>query len=128
MREAHAVSTPAFPTLTRKPALRTKTTSLDPTLRDPMENGMSSSRARFTRRRRKWAVTIDMLTLADQTTLENFVVNTAVYGAVLFTFPDTRPATPVTLTVRFEVLPSYTDCGFVYGEFRQNCSFEIGEV
>jgi hypothetical protein len=128
MREAHAVSTPAFPTLTRKPALRTKTSSLDPTLRDPMENGMSSSRARFTRRRRKWSVTIDMLTQADKTALEDFVENDAVYGAVIFTFVDTRPAPPVTLTVRFEVLPSYTDCGFVYGEFRENCSFEIGEV
>jgi hypothetical protein len=123
------VSTPAFPTLTRKPALRTKTTTLDPTLRDPMENGMSSSRARYTRRRRKWSVTIDMLTLADQTALEDFVVNTAVFGAVLFTFLDTRnTASPETLTVRFEVLPSYTDCGFVSGEFRQNASFEIGEV
>lgn len=122
------MSTPAFPTLTRKPALRTKTTSLDPTLRDSMENGMVSTRARYTRRRRKWAVTIDMLTQADKTALETFVVNTAVFGAVLFTFIDTRPATPVTLTVNFTVLPSYTDCGFIYGEFRENCSFEIGEV
>jgi hypothetical protein len=110
------------------PALRTRTTSLDPTLRDPMENGMASSRARFTRRRRKWAVTIDMLTLADQAALETFVQDDAVYGAVIFTFVDNRPASPETLNVRFEVIPSYTDAGWVGSEFRQNCSFEIGEV
>jgi hypothetical protein len=81
---------PVFPTLSRKPALRTKTTSIDPTLRDPTENGMETTRAKFTRRRRKWAVTIDFLTLNDQNMLEAFVVNDAVYGANIFSFTDTR--------------------------------------
>jgi hypothetical protein len=86
---------PVFPTLSRLPALRTKTTTLDPTLRDPMENGMVTTRAKFTRRRRKWAVTIDFLTINDQNMLEEFVVNDAVYGANLFSFTDTRqPVAP----------------------------------
>lgn len=90
---------------------------------------METTRARYTRRRRKWSVNIDFLTNADWLALEDFVVNTAVYGAVIFTFQDTRvPASPVTLTVRFETIPSYTDAGWQVGEFRQNCSFEIGEV
>jgi hypothetical protein len=130
MREAHGVPTyPVFPTLSRKPALRTKTTSIDPTLRDPTENGMETTRAKFTRRRRKWAVTIDFLTNADLDTLETFVQTDAVYGANIFTFVDTRPLSgPVTLMVRFETIPSYTDAGFTETEFRQNASFEIGEV
>jgi hypothetical protein len=122
------VSYPAFPTLTRKPALKTKTSTIDPTLRDPMENGMETSRAKFTRRRRKWSVTIDFLSGPDWIALENFVINTAVYGANIFTIVDTRPATPETLNVRFETIPSYTDAGWVWDQFRQNCSFELGEV
>lgn len=122
------MSYPAFPTLSRKLALRTKTTSLDPTLRDPMENGMETTRAKFTRRRRTWDVAIDFLTNADVTALETFVVNTAVYGANIFTIVDTRPASPVTLTVRFATIPAYTDAGWMVGEFRQNTTFSIREV
>ena len=122
------MSTPAFPTLSRAPSLRTKTTTIDPTLRDPMENGMETTRAKFTRRRRKWSVTIDFIPNADWLTLETFVETDSVYGAEIFTFVDTRPATPETLTVRFETLPAYTDAGYVGTEFRQNCAFELGEV
>jgi hypothetical protein len=81
---------PTFPTLTRKPALRTKTSTFDPTLRDTMENGMETTRARYTRRRRKWSVSIDMMTNADWNTLEAFVQQDAVYGALPFHFFDTR--------------------------------------
>lgn len=119
---------PAFPTLSRKPALRTKTTTFDPTLRDTMENGMETTRARYTRRRRKWSVTIDFITNLDWLTLEAFVQNTAVYGANIFTFVDDRPASPETVNVRFETIPSYTDAGYVETGFRQNCTFELGEV
>lgn len=101
---------------------------MDPTLRDPMENGMETTRAKFTRRRRSWTVSVDMITNADWTTLEDFVVNTAVYGANIFLFPDNRDAAnPVTLQVRFSVIPAYTDAGSIEGEFRQNCTFELRE-
>ncbi len=120
---------PTFPELSRKPALKTKTTSLDPTLRDPMENGMVASRAAFTRRRRKWSVTIDALTPNDVAALEAFVMEDAVFGAQMFFFADTRdPRNPQQYLVRFDVIPSYTDAGSIEGEFRQGCSFEIGEV
>jgi hypothetical protein len=120
---------PTFPELSRAPALRTKGTTLDPTLRDSMENGMESTRAKFTRRRRQWTVAIDFLTPTDITTLDNFIENIAVYGAAIFLFEDLRdPRNPATLTVRFSVLPSYTDAGWVEGFFRQNTSFELREV
>lgn len=93
------MSYPTFPTLSRKPALRTRTTTIDPTLRDPIENGMASSRARFTRRRRRWSVAIDFLTLADQLLLEEFVQQDAVYGANLFNFFDTRQPTAPELII-----------------------------
>lgn len=120
---------PTFPELTRRPALRTKTGSLDPTLRDPYENGMESSRARFTRRRRHWSVSIDFLTNDDVTALETFVEEDAVYGAEIFIFQDNRdPANPASLEVRFAVIPTYTDAGWIQDQFRQNCTFEIREV
>jgi hypothetical protein len=123
------VSNPAFPELSRAPSLRTKTATIDPTLRDPMENGMESTRAKFTRRRRKWQVTIDFLTNDDWTRLETFVQQDAVYGAQIFTFQDNRdPRNPVTLLVRFDPVPTYTDAGYVGAEFRQNASFGISEV
>jgi hypothetical protein len=120
---------PSFPELSRRPALRTKTSSLDPTLRDPMENGMASSRARFTRRRRQWNVAIDFLTNDDVAALEVFVQKDAVYGANIFIFEDCRDkANPVSLEVRFETIPAYTDAGWFVDQFRQSCTFVIGEV
>lgn len=123
------MSNPAFPELSRKPALRTKTSTIDPTIRDNMENGMETTRAKFTRRRRKWSVTIDFLTPDDSTTLETFVQEDAVYGSEIFTFADERdPRNLVTLIVRFDPVPTYTDAGNVGGEFRQNASFGLSEV
>jgi hypothetical protein len=120
---------PQFPELSRAPALRTKTTSIDPTIRDSFENGMASSRARFTRRRRRWTVSLDFLTNDDVSTLEAFVQQDAVYGANIFIFPDNRdPANPQELLVRFEVIPAYTDAGWYVDQFRQDATFEIGEV
>ncbi len=118
-----------FPTLSRKPALKTRQTTLDPTLRDAYENGMESTRARSTRQRRHWSVAIDFLTPADHQQLEDFVVLRAVYGANIFLFPDNRdPRNPQFYRVRFATLPSYTDAGSIEGEFRQNAAFEIREV
>lgn len=90
---------------------------------------MASSRARFTRRRRRWAVALDFLTNDDVSTLETFVQQDAVYGAKIFIFTDNRdPANPQQLEVRFEVIPAYTDAGWIADQFRQNCTFEIGEI
>ena len=120
---------PDFPELSRKPALRTKTSTIDPTLRDTMENGMETTRAKFTRRRRQYSVSIDLLTPADVQLLEQFVENIVTYGALPFIFFDHRdPTNPLQLLVRFSVLPAFTDCGWVAGFFRQNCTFELREV
>ncbi len=119
-----------FPQLSRKPALRTRGTTLDPTIRDSYENGMESTRARYTRPRRQWDYAIDFLTPADVRRLQNFVEKKAVFGALPFIFPDPArdPSTPSYPNVRFSTLPSYTDAGNVDGQFRQNCAFQIREV
>jgi hypothetical protein len=120
---------PTFPDLSRAPALKTKGTQVDPTLRDNLENGMESTRAKFTRRRRQWTVSIDFLTPADVLCLEGFVENGVSFGAGIFLFLDNRdPTNPCWLTVRFSKLPSYDDAGWVDGHFRQQCSFELREV
>ena len=120
---------PDFPQLSRKPALKTRGTTLDPTIRDSYENGMESTRARSTRQRRQWSVSIDLLTPADVEQLQEFVVRKAVYGANAFFFADQRdPKNPQSYRVRFATIPAYTDAGHVEGEFRQNCTFELREV
>ncbi len=120
---------PSFPDLSRAPALRTKTSSFDPTLRDTMENGMVSTRARFTRRRRSWDVEIQFLTNDDWRALEQFVQVTVVYGAGIFFFTDRRDAqNPAQLTVRFSKIPTYTDAGWIQNQYTQNCTFSIEEV
>ena len=120
---------PTFPELTRKPALKTRGTRIDTTLRDPMSNGAEASRASATRRRRQWEYTIDALTPADYTALEEFVENVAEGGANPFLFQDLRdPTNPQTFTVRFSTIPAYQDAGSLQGEFRQNCTFTIREL
>lgn len=120
---------PTFPELSRKPALKTKTSTNDPTLRDTMENGMETTRAKFTRRRREWSVTIDFLTWADVNFLDLFVENVAVYGANIFLFSDERDKhSPKILTVRFSELPKFDDADWVQDQFRQNCTFALREV
>ena len=120
---------PSFPELSRAPALKTKTATNDPTLRDTLDNGMEDTRARFTRRRRSWTVTIEFLSNDDWNTLELWVQTVAVYGANIFFFPDNRdPANPQQLMVRLAKLPEYTDAGWAQDQFRQHCTFEIREV
>ena len=117
-----------FPTLSRKPALKARETTVDPTLRDSMENGMESTRARYTRQRRQWDVSIDMLTPADKAKLNTFVVDVAVYGANFFGLTDYEDPRHPVYRVRFSTLPSYVSAGNVEGEFRKNCTFTVKEV
>lgn len=118
-----------FPELSRKPALKTRGSTLDPTLRDSMENGAEATGIRWTKRRRQWTVTIEALTPDDYDALEDFVVNQAMFGANIFSFPDVRnPKSPQSYLVRFSTIPDYTDTGSVEGEFRQNCTFVLREV
>lgn len=118
-----------FPQLSRAMSLKTKETTLDPTLRDSYENGMVSTRARYLRRRRHFNVSLDLLTLEDKATLDNFVQNQAVFGANIFLFADPRdPHNPQNYRVRFSTLPAYNDAGYTDGEYRQNCTFVLEEV
>ena len=90
---------------------------------------MESTRAKFTRPRRQWEISIDAMKPSDVAKLENFVNLKAVFGANIFLFPDNRdPRNPQNYQVRFSSIPQYTDAGNVEGEFRQNCTFTIREV
>ena len=120
---------PSWPNLSRTPALKTKGTRLDPTLRDDYENGMESSRAQYTRARREWDVTLEFLSPNDIQLLENFIEKTARFGQNIFIFPDRRdPLNPRFLHVRFSKLPSDTDTGWVEDAYRQTFTFSIREV
>lgn len=117
-----------FPQLSRKPALKTRGSQLDATLRDNYENGMESTRARFTRRRRQWDYTIELLTPEDMLALDKFV-EAVQQGALPFLFQEYRnPSGTEFHNVRFLKVPDYTDAGYVEGYFRQNCTFTIREV
>jgi hypothetical protein len=121
-----------FPELSRRPALKTRQTTVDPTLRDPMTNGAEATNAQFTRARRQWDVSIDFLTPADVQQLEDFVnarTDGAFFGTNPFYFTDNRDlSNPRQLNVRFATLPAYNDAGDVEGEKRQNCTFTIREI
>lgn len=106
---------------------------VDPTLRDPYENGMEASRARFTRLRRTFTVSYKYLTFDDKALLDAFYQSTVTFGAGIFVFTDTRDLTnPVSYTVRFAKLPKYAPAGFIQdddgGNQRVHVQFQIREV
>jgi hypothetical protein len=118
-----------FPELTRKPALKTRRSDVDSTLRDPLQNGGTATATQFTRFRRQWDVTIEHLIPSDIDAMDDFVDTKAVQGTNEFFFTDERdPTNPKTLLVKFSILPSYIDEGFVEGYFRQTCNFQLREV
>lgn len=130
---------PSFPELSRGFALKQDDAQLDPTIRDgEYENGMDATRARFTRVRRTFSMSIDLMGEADRTALEDFTNDMrsgAAQGALPFTIADPRYLiTPRTYTVRFLTLPKYADAGWVGADdetpagFRWNCSFQVREV
>lgn len=127
---------PPFPELSRAPSpLEGDETPIDPTLRDPMENGMESTRARFTRVRRTFTVSIRYLTFDDKQLLDDFYQTTVVYGSKAFQYTDTRDEeNPRTYLVRFASLPKYAPAGRVQGPddadaaHRVHVQFQIREV
>ena len=121
---------PNFPQLSREPALKTKGSyAIDPTLRDPLENGMETTRAKFTRLRRQYTVTYENLTNRDTRRLRDFVEKVAVAGANAFWITDNRDKqNPAQLLVRFSKLPAEDDAGYVVDQLRQQITFEVREV
>ena len=121
---------PAFPRLSRSPALKTKGSyATDPTLRDPLEDGLETTRAKFTRSRREYAVTLEHMTWADVEKLRYFVENVAIFGAKIFYFTDKRnKRKPAQLMVRFSKLPTEDDEDWVSDQFRQKITFDLREV
>ena len=123
------MSYPTFPELSRSPAPKGKDSTLDPTLRSDMENGMEICRAKFTRERRQWTVTLEHLTQNDKAMLRQFVTITVQYGAGIFFFPDNRdPLNPQNYMVRFSKLPEGIDEGWVLDQQRTRVGFELREV
>lgn len=125
---------PQFPQLSRgMDPLAGDETPLDPTLRDNYENGMESTRARYTRVRRTFTVAYRYITFDDKALLDAFYQNTVSFGAGIFIFTDTADLeNPVSYTVRFASLPKYTRAGFIQdddgGNQRVHVQFQIREV
>jgi hypothetical protein len=131
---------PAFPELSRAFSLKQSEDPVDPTIRDSYENGMESARARFTRRRRTFSMTIDLLGEADRLALDAFYTSMvegagAGFGSLAFNVTDPRYIiTPQTYLVRFASMPKYMDAGWIGADaetpagFRWNVSFQVREV
>lgn len=124
---------PQFPELSRGWKLSQSESALDPTLRDTQyENGMEATRARWTRNRRTWSMSIALITPEDKEALDAFYTDMktgAAYGALPFLIVDPRnQENPQTYIVRFYSLPKYTDAGWVEGCYRQNVTFQVREV
>ena len=129
-------SYPAFPELSRAFSLKQSEQPIDPTIRDQMENGIETSRARFTRTRRTFSMAVDLLTADDKAALDLFYQSTVVFGASAFLVTDPRNLeNPQTYLVRFASLPKYVDAGWIGADtkgngaqFRWNCSFQVREM
>jgi hypothetical protein len=129
---------PAFPELSRAFSLEQSEQTVDPTLRDSMENGIETTRARSTRRRRTFSMAIKLMGEADKLALDNFLtdMNTgAAFGALPFLVSDPRYLiTLQTYLVRFASLPKYVDVGWVGADdqtpagYRWNCNFQVREI
>lgn len=123
---------PPFPELSRSWKLSQTEAPVDPTLRDPYENGMESTRARWTRNRRTFAMSIDFLTGDDKAALDAFYTDMttgSAFGALPFVVSDPRNMeNPQSYVVRFASLPKYIDAGYVEGEYRFNATFQVREV
>lgn len=129
---------PSFPELSRAFSLKQSEDPVDPTLRDSMENGMETTRARWTRNRRMFSMAIDLIGEADKALLDQFYTDMnagSAYGALPFTIADPRyQLNPQQYLVRFASLPKYTDCGWIGPDdetpagYRWNVQFQVREV
>lgn len=130
---------PAFPELSRAFSLEQSESPVDPTLRDVMENGIETTRARWTRNRRTFSMSLKLLTAGDKATLDAFYTDTKAgsgFGALPFTVADPRNLeNPQIYLVRFATLPKYVDAGWVGADdrgnnegYRWNCTFQVREV
>lgn len=129
---------PPFPELSRAFAVSLPEAPVDPTLRDNMENGIETTRARWTRNRRTFSMSIELLTEDDKAALDRFYTNMttgSAYGALPFNFTDVRHLeNPQTYLVRFASLPKYSGPVWIDGDgvneagYRWNCTFQAREV
>jgi hypothetical protein len=123
---------PSFPELSRAFRVEQSEAPIDPTLRDSFENGMESTRARWTRNRRTFSMSVDLLTEDDKAALDQFYTNMtggSAYGALPFLVTDKRYLeSPQTYLVRFAALPKYSGPVWIEDAYRWNCTFQVREV
>jgi len=93
---------PAFPTLSHPAEYPLKETRVDQSLKSDMEKGYVITRPRFTRVRKRFHVTYNVLTQADKNTLDTFV-DTVKGDADIFTW--THPQSGTVYNVRFAKPP-----------------------
>jgi len=104
-----------------------------------MENGIETTRARTTRRRRTFSMAVDLLTASDKDALDTFMTDMkggSAFGALPFLVTDPRNAeNPQTYLVRFASLPKFVDANWVgaddqgnAAQYRWNCTFQVREM
>lgn len=103
-----------------------------------MENGIETTRARTTRFRRTFSMSIDLMGEDDKLALDGFMRDMktgAAGGALPFLISDPRyQANPQTYLVRFASLPKYVDAGWIAADpltpagYRFNCTFQVREI
>jgi len=89
-----------FPTLSRGVSFENYTNkiSVDPTLRNEMENGLVKTRPRFTTTKREFHIGYRYLPAADVTLLKTFEETTVIVGSLTFNW--TNPDDDVVYEVR----------------------------
>jgi hypothetical protein len=115
-----------FPTLSKAPSVAIERDFEDPTIRDEMENGLVSTRPRWSRVRRAFRVPYVGISPNDAQLIEDFIQEMkGGSGAFVFTLPDTGES----VTVRFAKggLPRISQLNTANG-IRYNCSFALEEV
>jgi hypothetical protein len=129
---------PAFPDISRAFSVDQPEDPLDPTLRDSMENGIETTRARWTRNRRTFSMSLSLLTEDDKAAIDTFYTDMrggSAYGALPFLVTDKRYLeSPPAYLVRFVTLPKYSGPVWIDNDgthaaaYRWNCTFQVREV
>jgi hypothetical protein len=116
-----------FPNLAKSPSVAIEQEYEDPTIRDEMENGLVSTRPRWSRVRRSFRVPYSGLPPADQQAIDDFVTKYTKGGSGDFYW--VHPETGIAHHVRFAKggLPRLSQLNTANG-VRYNCSFALEEV
>jgi hypothetical protein len=120
------MATLKFPELRTRPAVGIPKKYRDGTLRTKFESGYIATRQTFTKIKRSWSLSYNVMLPADMADFEAFLMTMSVGGANMFDWKN--PIDSVVYTVRFtENLPQFEDYSTANG-VRYKGTIEIEEV